>query len=146
MYLWMLWTKSKRKWIRRGKKVYLNRVETGKAYEEKAVFFLENQGFKTLERNFRCRQGEVDIIGIHENCLVFVEVKYRKNNRAGMPEEAVGVHKQIKVCRVSDYFRLWNGKYASLQVRYDVAAVLGEEIRWYRNAFPYRAGRNSTSW
>ena len=45
----------------------MNHVEIGKNYEEKAALFLEKQGFRILERNFRCRQGEVDIIGIHEN-------------------------------------------------------------------------------
>lgn len=124
----------------------MNRVDIGKAYEEKTVLFLEKQGFQTLKRNFRCRQGEVDIIGIHENCLVFVEVKYRKNDMAGIPEEAVGVQKQIKICRTSDYFRIGHRKYASYQVRYDVAAVLGDEIRWYKNAFPYRTDRKIMSW
>jgi putative endonuclease len=121
-------------------------VETGKAYEQAAASFLEKQGFQILERNFRCRQGEVDIIGIHENCLVFVEVKYRKNDRAGVPEEAVGVWKQLKICRTSDYFRMCRRKYEKLQVRYDVVAIQGEEIRWYQNAFPYQRERNQLGW
>ena len=124
----------------------MNRTDTGKCYEEKAASYLTEHGFTILERNFRCRQGEVDIIGIHENCLVFVEVKYRKNERAGMPEEAVGVRKQYKICKTSDYFRVGHSKYEALQIRYDVVAVLGEKIRWHRNAFPYLAGKGSTCW
>ena len=118
----------------------MNRTDTGRCYEEKAASYLTEHGFTILERNFRCRQGEVDIIGIHENCLVFVEVKYRKNERAGMPEEAVGVRKQYKICKTSDYFRVGPA------VRDDVVAVLGEEIRWHRDAFPYLAGKGSTCW
>ncbi len=124
----------------------MNHTDIGRICEEKAVSFLEDKGFKTIERNFRCRQGEVDIIGIHENCLVFVEVKYRRNDRAGMPEEAVGVQKQSKICQTSDYFRAGHRQYASLQVRYDVVAMQGDEIRWHRNAFPYRRGNRFTGW
>lgn len=125
----------------------MNQVETGKYYEEKALLFLEKQGFFVLERNFRCRQGEIDIIGIHEECLVFVEVKYRKNRKKGSPEEAVGLAKQQKICAVSDYYR---SKYADCfhrQVRYDVVAITGDSIEWYKNAFFYRS-KNSTrrSW
>ncbi len=118
----------------------MNRVEKGKKYEEAAVAFLKERGFIVLERNYRCRQGEVDVIGIHDNCLVFVEVKYRKDNSRGVPEEAVGVSKQKKICHTSDYFRISHKKYFPLQVRYDVVAVTGDEsnIKWYRNAFMYQ--------
>ena len=61
-------------------------VSLGKAYEEKAAAFLAKRGFQVLERNFRCRQGEVDLVGVHEGCLVFVEVQYRKNRTSGKPE------------------------------------------------------------
>lgn len=124
----------------------MNHVTIGKNYEQKAALFLEKQGFQILKRNFRCRQGEIDIIGIHENCLVFVEVKYRKNDRAGMPEEAVGVQKQNKICKTSDYFRICHRQYEKLQIRYDVVAVLSDKIRWYKNAFPYGTDRNRISW
>ncbi|MBP3603560.1 MAG: YraN family protein [Lachnospiraceae bacterium] len=118
----------------------MNRVEKGKKYEEAAVGFLKEKGFFVLERNYKCRQGEVDVIGIHDNCLVFVEVKYRKDNSRGVPEEAVGVSKQKKICHTSDYFRISHKKYFSMQVRYDVVAITGDEnhITWHRNAFMYQ--------
>lgn len=115
----------------------MNQIETGKEYEEKAAAYLEKQGMRLLARNFRCRQGEIDIIGIHKEMLVFVEVKYRKNNSHGMAEEAVGVSKQRKICHTSDYFRVRNSQYQGLQVRYDVIAITGETLIWYQNAFPY---------
>lgn len=124
----------------------MNRTDTGKNYEKQAALFLEKQGFAVLQRNFRCRQGEVDIIGIHENCLVFVEVKYRAGSKSGMPEEAVGVQKQRKICRASDYFRLEHQEYRHLQVRYDVAAILADKIKWYQNAFFYQSDKNRTKW
>ena len=114
----------------------MNKRKTGQQYEDKAAAYLEKCGFTILERNFRCRQGEVDLIGLHENCLVFVEVKYRKNAAAGTPEEAVGIIKQQKICQVSDYYRLMHPKREERQIRYDVIAFCGEQITWYRNAFP----------
>ena len=119
----------------------MNNIQKGKNYEQKAAAYLQEQGMSLLTTNYRCRQGEVDIIGIHQDCLVFVEVKYRKDKKSGMPEEAVGVSKQRKICRVSDYFRISNRKYEQLQVRYDVAAITGEQIKWYQNAFEYQTGR-----
>lgn len=119
----------------------MNNIQKGKNYEQKAAAYLQEQGMSLLTTNYRCRQGEIDIIGIHQDCLVFVEVKYRKDEKSGMPEEAVGVSKQRKICRVSDYFRIFNRQYEKLQVRYDVAAITGEQIKWYQNAFEYQTRR-----
>lgn len=124
----------------------MNLVEKGKTYEEKAAVFLQKQGMQLLFKNYRCRQGEIDLVGIHENCLVFVEVKYRKSASRGRPEEAVGVQKQIKICRTSDYFRIYHRQYASMQIRYDVVAICGEELKWYKNAFPYQESRSLNRW
>lgn len=115
----------------------MNKRETGTKYEEHAAAYLITRGLVLLERNFRCRQGEVDLIGIHEECLVFAEVKYRKNAKSGMPEEAVDIKKQTRICMVSDYYRLTHPKECARQVRYDVVAICREDIVWYQNAFPY---------
>ena len=119
-----------------------NKREKGKAYEEQAACYLTEHGFALLEKNFRCRQGEVDLIGLHEDCLVFVEVKYRSSPLSGRPEEAVGSLKQSRICMASDYYRLMHQVEVSRQIRYDVVAIYGKEIHWYQNAFPYlRRGR-----
>ena len=52
------------------------------------MHYLESQGMKILERNFRCRTGEIDLIARDGTCLVFVEVKYRTTDRYGSPLEA----------------------------------------------------------
>lgn len=121
-------------------------VETGRAKEEAALKYLQKSGMKILEKNFRSRQGEVDLIGIHQGCLVFVEVKYRRSAKSGLPEEAVGEAKQKKICRTSDYYRMRHPYLARWQVRYDVLAFCGEEIRWHKNAFPYRESHMGSSW
>lgn len=115
-----------------------NKRTIGADVETKAVEYLVSQGVEILDRNFRCRQGEIDIVCRHGSYLVFVEVKFRASLRKGTPEEAVGVAKQKVICRVADYYRCIHGIGQSVAVRYDVIAVLGEEIRWYRNAFPHR--------
>ena len=115
-----------------------NKRIIGADMEAKAVEYLVSQGVEVLERNFRCRQGEIDIVCRHDGYLVFVEVKFRASLRKGSPEEAVGVAKQKVICRVADYYRCTHGIGQSVAVRYDVIAVLNEEIRWYQNAFPHR--------
>ena len=124
----------------------MNKREIGQRYEDKAAAYLEEQGVALLERNFRCRQGEVDLVGYHENCLVFVEVKYRKTAVFGMPEEAVDRGKQLKICAVSDYYRAVHPRECTKQVRYDVVAICGEVITWYQNAFPYCRKNNRCFW
>lgn len=118
----------------------MNKRMIGAMYEQRAAAYLKERGFQVLELNFTCRQGEVDVIGIHQGCLVFVEVKYRRDSKTGYPEEAVGLKKQIKLCRTSDYFRLTHPGLAGMQIRYDVVAVCRESLKWYQNAFDYVSG------
>jgi len=124
----------------------LNKREIGKEYEERAARYLAGHGFVLLERNFRSRQGEVDLIGFHEDCLVFVEVKYRNSVSSGFPEEAVGIQKQFRICMASDYYRMSHLGEGSRQIRYDVVAICGEEVHWYQNAFPYIRKGKRYSW
>ncbi len=124
----------------------MNKRETGMKYEEQAAAYVITRGLVLIDRNYRCRQGEVDLIGIHEDCLVFIEVKYRKNARSGGPEEAVDIRKQKKICLVSDYYRLTHPGYHAKQVRYDVVAICGEDVVWYQNAFPYVIKKRGYGW
>lgn len=118
----------------------MNKRETGTAYETVACCYLEQHGFLTAQRNFRCRQGEIDIIGMHEGYLVFAEVKYRATDRKGTPEEAVNRSKQIRICRSADCYRMFHNYPDDWPVRYDVITICGKEndrIHWYKNAFPH---------
>lgn len=118
----------------------MNNRQTGTEKEELAVEFLKKSGMRILEVNFRCRQGEIDIVGIHEGYLTFVEVKYRKNEKLGFPEEAVHKEKQRKICSVARVY-IYLHRYREEQpVRFDVVAICGKEIKWYQNAFPYCIG------
>ena len=84
--------------------------------------------------NFRCKIGEIDIIGNDKDTLVFYEVKYRSSDYMGSPKEAVNIHKIRKICRVSDFYRLINKIEDNKSIRFDVISIKGEEIEWIKNA------------
>lgn len=97
--------------------------------------YLENGGMQILERNYRCKLGEVDIIGRHNGYLVFVEVKYRASTNRGYALQAVDVKKQRRICRVAAFYRASNRIGWNTAIRYDVVAVQGGKIQWLQNAF-----------
>ena len=67
--------------------------------ERKAGAYLEGLGYEILEYNFRGRGGEIDIVARENRYLIFVEVKYRRNEKTGSPLEAVDDRKQRRICR-----------------------------------------------
>ncbi len=120
----------------------MNTRKKGKEKEGLAADYLEQQGMRIVERNFRGRQGEVDLVGYDGGYLVFVEVKYRADDRKGAASEAVTLHKQGQICKVADYYRFLHCLGENTAVRYDVVAIQGEEIIWIKNAFPHIYFRN----
>lgn len=119
-----------------------NNRKTGTEQEERAAEYLTARGFQIVERNFRCRQGEIDIIGYDGEYLVFVEVKYRSSGCFDGPLAAVGRAKMQKICRVADFYRHRERVPQEIPIRYDVVGILQKEITWIPNAFPhiYRRG------
>lgn len=116
----------------------LNKREKGSLYEKQASDFLEQNGFEILERNFRCRMGEIDIIAKNKEQLIFCEVKYRKNNKMGNPLEAVHTRKQQTISKCAMYYVTIRGL-SNMNCRFDVIGILGTEITWIPNAFEYMA-------
>lgn len=114
-----------------------NKRQLGADKEQLAAEYLTARGMNILERNFRNRQGEIDIIGRHGQYLVFVEVKFRSGTDMGMAVEAVGIRKQRQICKVADYYRMMHHLGDNTAVRYDVLAIQGEDIQWIQNAFPH---------
>ncbi|MDE6925511.1 MAG: YraN family protein [Acetatifactor sp.] len=113
----------------------MNKRKTGADREALAAEYLTARGMCVKERNFQSRQGEIDIIGYHDGCLVFVEVKYRRTEVCGCAAEAVDRRKQRRICRAADYYRYLHHLGDDCPVRYDVVAIQGTEISWIRNAF-----------
>lgn len=115
----------------------MNKRSIGSKWEEQAASYLAGQGLRIKERNFSCRFGEIDIIASDGQQTVFVEVKYRKTAATGHPEEAVGVAKAKKISKVADFYRVCRKMSADSPVRFDVVAIEGTDIKWYKNAFDY---------
>ena len=111
-----------------------NRREIGTEYEKKAGAYLEGQGYEVLEYNYRCRMGEIDIIARDGTVLVFIEVKYRKNDESGNPLEAVDIRKQRKIIKVARYY-LYQKKYGDVPCRFDVIGICGSHIEHIKDAF-----------
>lgn len=116
----------------------MNTRQMGNVYEQMAADYLEKQGMRILERNFRKgKSGEIDIIARDGKYLVFVEVKYRSGTDKGNAAEAVTTAKQRTICNVADYYRYLHHYDENTWVRYDVVAVQGEQLTWIPNAFPH---------
>ncbi len=113
-----------------------NNREVGKEYEAKAVVYLKSLGYEIIECNFRCRQGEIDIIAKDGNYLVFCEVKYRKTRKAGEPAEAVTSAKKRRISQTAMYY-LHRYGLQDMPCRFDVIGILGDDIIVYKNAFDF---------
>ena len=113
----------------------MNRRSTGTEWERQAGAYLTARGMRLVESNFHGRNGEIDLIGYHEGYLVFVEVKYRKNDRGGHPLETVDVRKQRRVCRTAEYYCLSHGLGETTPCRFDVVGIIGNEIIHVEDAF-----------
>jgi len=77
----------------------LARLRTGKKGEELACWFLEEQGYRIIEKNYRTRFGEIDIIGDDKGFISFVEVRTRAGDDPGSPEDSIGFRKQNQIAR-----------------------------------------------
>lgn len=101
----------------------LNNVALGKKGEDVACDFLLQHGYKILERNWRCRFGEADIIAVDSSALVFVEVKTRTSLNSGFPSEAVGKKKRDRYEKIALAY-LSNHEMCDSMVRFDVISIV----------------------
>lgn len=113
-----------------------NKREIGFEYEKIAGKYLEEHGYEILEYNFYSRHGEIDIIAKHGEYLVFVEVKYRDNDKKGDPLEAISMQKQRTISKCALYYLKKNGM-QDVSVRFDVVGILGSKIQVIENAFDF---------
>ena len=115
----------------------MNTRKQGAQNEEQVCAYLLSRGVRIKEQNFRCRQGEIDLIGYDGEYLVFFEVKYRSSKSKGSAAEAVGYAKQKRICRVADYYRVLHHCMENTPIRFDVVAIDGDKVTWLKNAFYY---------
>lgn len=110
----------------------------GDRAENLALKYLKRQGLTLRERNFNSRYGEIDLIMQHGEYLVFVEVRYRKNQSFGGALESVDARKQGKLRRAAEFYLL-KYKLGDSACRFDILCIAGSlsnpEFQWIENAF-----------
>ena len=96
--------------------------EIGQKGENLAVEYLQKLGYKVLERNYRCKLGEVDIIALNNDTLVFIEVRTRSSLDFGLPQESINRRKRHQISKVALEFML-RKKMKNIPARFDVVAI-----------------------
>lgn len=119
------------------------RKRLGERGEDAAAAYLERAGMTIVERNWRCKQGEIDIVALDEDVLVLCEVKTRRTVAKGTPEESVTAAKQKRYARLAAHYTAEAG-IAPVSVRFDVVSILvvAEDralLRHHRGAFTAEA-------
>ena len=114
------------------------RKRFGNAGESLAAAHLQRQGYKILERNYRSKLGEIDIIARDNRTVVFIEVKTRGSKRFGHPKYAVTADKRRKISQVALYY-LKTTRQSIAKARFDVVTIesseRGPHIEVIKNAF-----------
>lgn len=112
----------------------------GKASEDIAAVELRRRGYKILEKNYRTRFGEIDLIAMDGGAIVFIEVKARRSGLFGSPKSAVTLHKQKKISLVAMHYLKTTGN-MDKKARFDVVSVsvhgTTHGIEILKNAFEF---------
>ena len=117
-------------------------TDIGRTAESAALKYLQSQGLKLVESNYRCRHGEIDIIMMDKQTVVFVEVRYRSNPNYGTGAESVDSRKQQKLLASASHYLQKNKLTTNQSCRFDVISLTGNDnnkldtknIQWIRNA------------
>ncbi len=117
----------------------VNTQQIGQVAENIACSYLIKQGLKLVSRNFQCRLGEIDLIMQDKEHLVFVEVRFRRNQHFGTSSETVTLHKQSKLLRTASFYLQQKHLTDKIPCRFDVIAIADtatqSNINWIKNAF-----------
>lgn len=97
----------------------INKKVIGVKGEKIATKFLKKKKYKIIEKNFTSRFGEIDIIGLEKNTIVFVEVKFRQGKQFGTSEESMTYRKKKRLIKSAKYFLLCNPEYSKYDIRFD---------------------------
>jgi putative endonuclease len=114
-----------------------DRSDLGSAAEARAASVLERAGFTVLERNYRCRAGELDIVARRERMLVIAEVRLRTGAAFGGAAASITAAKRTRIVRATRYLLRCQPSLAALYVRFDVMLLSAADgpIEWIEGAF-----------
>jgi len=112
-------------------------LTAGQRAEESALAYLQQQGFRLVERNYRCRLGEIDLVMEDRDRLVFVEVRYRASGRYGGALESIDRRKRARLVAAASHYLA--SKRIDRAARFDVVALSpgsgGLTVQWIKDAF-----------
>jgi putative endonuclease len=111
------------------------RKEAGSAGECAALEYLQKAGLKLVDRNFRCRRGEIDLIMMDGATLVLIEVRYRSSARFGGAAASVSWRKQRRLVNAAQHLLLRRADLRRHPARFDVVAIAPGDIQWIKGAF-----------
>ncbi len=116
----------------------MDKSEIGQQAEKRACQFLQQKGFMLRQCNYRCKQGEIDLVMQDADVLVFVEVRYRKSEYFGSGAETIDSHKQKKLILSANHYLSTQAKHDHA-CRFDVVSLSGPlqscTIDWIPDAF-----------
>lgn len=114
-------------------------IPRGKEAETRAMEYMHQQGLRLVESNFSTRFGEIDLIMLDEETLVFIEVRYRKQNRFGSAIESVDRRKRERLIKTAQCYLQQRRNYADYPCRFDVIGLGPDQgkIDWIQNAFDH---------
>jgi putative endonuclease len=125
-------------WLKRNLAKKKTTKEIGDSAERLAQEHLELNGLNLITSNYQCRMGEIDLVMREGNFLVFIEVRYRKNNIFGSAAESVTRKKQQRLLATANHYLQNEELYQDNLCRFDVITVSGQynpQIEWIKNAF-----------
>lgn len=111
---------------------------SGHAAEARALAYLQTKGLRLIAQNWRCRRGELDLVMLHADTVVFVEVRYRRHSAWGGAMESVDARKREKLTLAATQFLQESPRWARQPCRFDVIALSGTtdaDLNWIQNAF-----------
>ncbi|HEY5739575.1 MAG TPA: YraN family protein, partial [Gammaproteobacteria bacterium] len=116
------------------------RKRLGRRAEQRALAYLQRRGLRLVTRNYRCRFGEIDLIMRDNDCIVFVEVRFRTSISFAPPALTVDTFKQSRIEKTAQSYLARHPRHADHPARFDVIAIDSADgaagtIQWIRDAF-----------
>ncbi|MCQ8179656.1 YraN family protein [Methylomonas sp. SURF-1] len=110
-------------------------LQKGAGAEQRAAVYLQQQGLQLICSNFRCKQGELDLVMRDGAVLVIVEVRYRKSEQFGGALASITAQKQARIVAATQHYVIINNL-SHCAIRFDVVAISGDNrLNWIKNAF-----------
>jgi len=111
----------------------------GRWAEQQVAMYLQTRGVNVVVQNYRCREGEIDFVGFHEDTLIFVEVRYRKDDFYGTGAESIDSRKQQRIFITAQHFLQQHPQWQNVPCRFDAVLVsppkTAPQIDWITDAF-----------